>query len=176
MTQAWGRRVQHRRCTSRLQLSTMSLLLLQPTGSSGWVCTAALYLNSGYFFFFFTSRSGTIAYCQTIFMWVVLPCLDEGNYVCYVEEGPGGLAALNRHWHAFVHEGLLWCWGFFSIKKKVMTFLVGQYKQCCLSELKRLLLHCIALVDRQLQFKKIYASKAGFMMSKKIKNKKKGRS
>lgn len=26
-------------------------------------------------FFFFTSRSGTIAYCQTIFMWAVLPCL-----------------------------------------------------------------------------------------------------
>lgn len=51
--------------------------------------------------FFFTSRSGTTAYCQTIFVWAVLQVamagwLDEGNYVCYVEGGSGGLAAQTR--------------------------------------------------------------------------------
>lgn len=92
-TQAWGSRVQPRRCTSRLQLSTMSLLLLQPTESSGWVYTSALYLNSGHFFFFFTSRSGTRVCCHNFHVGSVASChgwLDEGDYVYYVGVDPGG--------------------------------------------------------------------------------------
>lgn len=58
--------------------------------------------------FFLTCRSGTVAYCQTVFMWAVLQVamagwLHEGKYVCYVDGGgsTGGLAAQNRHRHTF---------------------------------------------------------------------------
>lgn len=107
---------------------------------------------------FFTSRSRTQAYCQTVFVWAVFHVdvagsLHEANYVCYVGgEGPGGPAAQSRHWHT------LWrCLGLVGksvtvsgrcIFKQMLARLQWvRLKQCCSSELTTELLFCLVWAE-----------------------------